>query len=405
MLLHITLIKMKVIDMMNYSDYMIHIHNEKTLPSLEDTPKEVIIADAAIEQAIQDVFCYCKEHSIQTELFDLLLVRHYYKMRNDGSIKFLSEKYLRNLFDTFLIDDHLELLDNIKAIRLLYDNGIEVQLYSKQMKMFYRRFCRICYNRFKEERRKHLIQLLRHKLHIEEIVEEDISGATIGYFYNVNKVPNWYMLISTTLRQLYLMFHANFPRLGSTISEKRKYKAIYEEIKQMIESLFHFLYKQQCNPDFLYNVLYHTFDRNINKFDLYMITKDHRIIYLNYDKIVIYNHDMNRVHTVPSSISIGTTFSYPPIVFFECNIIDQYHPPVIFDKSDDIEKIPEDAYANFFANSIKISNWCIHQKHLDECRTIIYDGDLIKLFSEIAYYYDCNIGYQVIVPDAKSLLS
>ena len=392
-------------DVMNLTDYLYYLYAEQTLPPIEDTPEEVTVVDGTVDRAIQDILYYCKKHSIQTDLFDALLVKPYNKMRNTGKTKSLVEEDIQKLFNLISSNDYLNLYNTVNAIQLLHNHGIEVKLYHKQMQMFYRRFCKICYKKFKEDRKKHFVQLVRHKLETKQITEEEVRGATVGYFYDISKPLNGFTLMSMNVKDIQSLLNSNFRKVCNTSLKKQlKCAEIYKEIEQMKQCLFRFLYKQEGNPHYLYSTISNILHRYVYNFDIHMITKDNRIICLNYDTIDVYNQHAKLVHSIPSSVSVRDVISYHPLVFLACNTFDEYFPPVTFNqKNSGTDIIERDNDSN--VNDRKVANWRIHQKHLDECRTIVYDGDLIKLFSEIAYYYDCNIGYQVIVPDAKSLLS
>ena len=272
---------------------MNYLADNVPLSSLEEVPAEVIdIVDKSVKLAIQDVLRFnYKEHSYEPDLFDELLVQSYNRIyKSTYSPKPLSEEDTRMLYMKLVVPNQPGLYYD-RAIKMIQKQGEEVELYHKQMAMFYRRFCRHCYEMLKDIAKRYIVRMIQHKITINDISEEDLDGATIGYFYDIDDVSHKLSTFLDYMRTIYLYLMFNIHEINPHTKADLKRHMIFGRILRMNESLFRFAYKSKENFRYLYKSINYAFKSysNPRKFDLHLITKDHRIIYLNYDRIDIHD--------------------------------------------------------------------------------------------------------------------
>ena len=382
---------------------MNYVADNVSLSSLEEISVEVIdIVDKSVKLAIQDVLCLdYEEHSFEPDLFDELLVQSYNRIyKGTYSPKPLSEEDIRMLYMKLVVPSQPGLYYD-RAIKMIQKQGKEVELYHKQMTMFYRRFCRHCYEMLKDIGKRYIAQMIQHKIQINDISEDDLDGATIGYFYDIDDVSHKLSTFLDYMCTIYLYLKFNIHEINPHTKADLKRHMIFGRILRMNENLFRFAYKSKENARYLYKSINYAFKSysNPRKFDLYLITKDHRVIYLNYDRI-----DIHDSHMIPKYYSqLVSSNKYHPSIFFLYRFAEIY---IIYNNGNHWyhTTLSHQEDVDSIIDNKNIANWRAYEDSVTEVHSITYDGDLMKLFSELSYYYNSNIRYKVVVPDVKELM-
>ena len=93
-----------------------------------------------------------------------------------------------------------------------------------------------------------------------------------------------------------------------------------------------------------------------------------------------------------------------PSIFFLCRFAEIY---IIYNIGNHWyhTTLPYQEDVDSVIDNKNIANWRTYEKSVTKVHSITYDGDLMKLFSELSYYYNSNIRYKVVVSDARYLLS
>ena len=361
------------------------------------------IVDISINTAIDDVLRYYDKKD--TYLFRMLLV-NVYRYHGKKLLRISSpkdqlktiinySKYLAECTCSSFKDDHMS------------------KLYYQQMNMFYRRFRRICYNQVTEIHLSHIKQMIHKKLNSKIITKSDFNGATIGCFNYLHNSTNWMVKILGLMRYLNSRLENNI----QTIIKEDNYhycNDIITAISVMVSCMLTLISNTSANTRNLSN-LHDYIDFMMRgyfrRFEMHLLTRDGRIIFLNYKSIII--RDQQSKDTIriisPTTISPGDTLSLLDMILLNRivfkDIFHNFTNETGFDIHVDVDS--NETVNNYRSNItyVNLYGWKRLENRLSSCnRSIVYDGDLKKLCALISYYYDYNLQYIPIVKDVTSLL-
>ena len=360
------------------------------------------IVDVSINQAIDDVLRHYDKKD--TYLFRMLLVnvyRHPDKKLLRGSpndkLKAIMNysRYLAECTCSSFKNDHMS------------------KLYYQQMNMFYRRFRRICYNQVTEIHLSHIRQLIHKKLNSKIITVKDLDGASIGCFNYLYNSTNWMAKILGLMRNLTSRLENNI----QTIIKEDNYhycSNIITTISVMVSCILTLIKNTGTNTTNLSNLHdYVDFMMRgyFRRFEMHLLTRDGRIIFLNYKSIII--RDQQSKDTIriisPTTISPGDTLSLLDMILLNRIVFKDIFRNFINETGFDIhvDTDSDETVENYNSNVtyVNLYGWKRLENRLSSCnRSIVYDGDLTKLCALISYYYDYNLQYIPIVKDVTSLL-
>lgn len=360
------------------------------------------IVDISINEAIDDVLRHYDKKD--TYLFRMLLVdvyRHPDKKLLRGSpndkLKAIMNysRYLAKYTCSSFKDDHMS------------------KLYYQQMNMFYRRFRRICYNQVTEIHLSHIKQMIHKKLNSKIITKSDLDGATIGCFNYLHNSTNWMMKILGLMRDLNSRLENNIQII---IKEDNYHYCnnIITTISVMVSCILTLIKNTGTNTTNLSNLHdYVDFMMRgyFRRFEMHLLTRDGRIIFLNYKSIIICDQQTkDTLRTIsPTTISPGDSLTLLDMILLNRIVFKDIFRNFINETGFDIhvDADSDETVENYNSNVtyVNLYGWKRLENRLSSCnRSIVYDGDLTKLCALISYYYDYKLQYIPIVKDVTSLL-
>ena len=361
------------------------------------------IVDISINTAIDDVLRYYDKKD--TYLFRMLLV-NVYRYHGKKLLRISSPK------------DQLKTIINYSKYLAectcsSFKNDHMSKLYYQQMNMFYRRFRRICYNQVTEIHLSHIKQLIHKKLNSRIITMKDLDGASIGCFNYLHNNTNWMMKILDLMRSLTSRLENNIQII---IKEDNYHYCsnIITTISVMVSCMLTLIKNTSTNTTNLSNLHdYVDFMMRgyFRRFEMHLLTRDGRIIFLNSKSIIICDQQTkDTLRTIsPTTISPGDSLTLLDMILLNRIVFKDIFRNFINETGFDIhvDTDSDETVENYNSNVtyVNLYGWKRLENRLSSCnRSIVYDGDLTKLCALISYYYDYKLQYIPIVKDVTSLL-